>query len=150
MKQYLAIAVLLGVIAFASVSFLAQADQQQPFAGGVVAPQAGKPMDPSKAPVMVTAPVTPLVQEKTDNSEGEADSDKAEVADALYQKDEDTCMKKAPSDDDGSFKESIDYRSCLLGKGHSQQEIKAHTDAENAADAATNPDAHDQGEHPAE
>ena len=68
MKQYFIIAALLGVIAFASVSFLAQADEQQ-----------GNVMVKEKA---VAKPAAP------DPSDGEAAAEKAAAADkdATYKK----------------------------------------------------------------
>ncbi|TAL27101.1 MAG: hypothetical protein EPN97_18260 [Alphaproteobacteria bacterium] len=130
MKKYFTIAAVLGVIAFASVSFLAQADQQS---GNVVAQ--GK-----------TAPAG-------DPSDGEAAADNAAMmpVDGKFDKDDQDCSAVAATPDpkkngaqptDAQREKS--YKKCMIGKGHSQEELKAMHPG--GGEEAPQEDANDQGE----
>lgn len=104
MKKYLALAALLGVIAFVSVSYLAQADehavdQKTEAAAPATAPVATFAQDHDACDMMAAAPST----------EGVAPS--AEVKDAAYTK-------------------------CMMGKGHTEEEMKKAAEEKAAAEAA--------------
>jgi hypothetical protein len=138
MKKYLTIAAVLGVIAFASVSFLAQADQQP--ANNVMAKQKAAPD-----------------AEATDPSDGEAEADKAAAdsdaaastempaAEVKFTADDSNCATEADaSDKDGNpptdVQKNTAYRKCMQMKGHSAAEMKKH-----GVDLSNTADAHDQG-----
>jgi hypothetical protein len=111
MKKYFTIAAVLGAIAFASVSFLAQADQQS---GNVIAQQ--------------------KIAASGDPSDGEAAADNAAMMpiDGKFDKDDQDCSTKASTPDpkkngeqptDAQVEKA--YKKCMLGKGHTQAELKA-------------------------
>ncbi|MEZ0224746.1 MAG: hypothetical protein ACAH83_09355, partial [Alphaproteobacteria bacterium] len=111
MKKYFTIAAVLGVIAFASVSFLAQADQQS-----------GTVMAQTK-----TAPAG-------DPSDGEAAADNAAMMpiDGKFDKDDQDCSTKASAPDPkkngeqpSDAQRDKSYKKCMLGRGHTQEELKA-------------------------
>jgi hypothetical protein len=130
MKKYFTIAAVLGVIAFASVSFLAQADQQS---GNVIARDK-----------MAAA---------GDPSDGEAAADNAAMmpVDGKFDKDDQECAATAATPDpkkngaqptDAQREKS--YKKCMLGRGHSQEELKAlHPDV---VEEQPQEDVTDQGE----
>lgn len=137
MKKYLTIAAVLGVIAFASVSFLAQADQQ--------------PADN----VMVKQKAAPDA-EATDPSDGEAEADKAAAdsdaaaspempaADVKFTADDSSCATEADTPDKAGnsptdAQKNTAYRKCMQVKGHSAAEMKTH-----GIDLSNKTDAHDQ------
>lgn len=123
MKKYLTIAAVLGVIAFASVSFLAQADQQPGGVSGTVTAKDKTAADPAADP-----------------SDGEAAADKADAdsdasphemsgADVKYNKDDNDCATSAETPDKAGNQPSDDqkntaYRKCMQMKGHSAAEMK--------------------------
>jgi hypothetical protein len=120
MKKYLTIAAVLGVIAFASVSFLARADQQ-PAHNVILAKQdASQPaMDPSDgeaAADKADASVAPATPESSDpgakftHDDGEC-ADKSETPDKAGNPPTDTQKNTA-------------YRKCMQMKGHSAAELK--------------------------
>jgi hypothetical protein len=125
MKNYLTIAFVLGVIAFASVSFLAQADQQS--AGGAMKQKAA-PADASDGSDASDS------SNATDPSDGEAAADKAASTDDSkgdkFAKDDQECAQSssAPRKDGSSPTDSEmnhAYRRCMQMDGHSAAEMKA-------------------------
>jgi hypothetical protein len=123
MKKYLSLAAVLGAIAFLSVSYLAQA--QQPAAGGAMAPAAAPaaPAAPAAAP---TAPAA------APDAASAYTKDRAEC-DALASAP--TTEGAAPSDAD----KAAALKKCLVGKGHSEDEITKAEAAKSAAPAAPTP-----------
>lgn len=123
MKHYLTIAFVLGVIAFASVSFLAKADQQP-------ANAAGNAMVKEKA-----AP-----DQADDPSDGEAAADKADAdanasstdmspADVKFTNDDSACATSSDTPDKAGNppsdeQKNTSYRKCMQMKGHSAAEMK--------------------------
>lgn len=130
MKKYFTIAAVLGVIAFASVSFLAQADQQS-----------GNAMVKQKA-----APAP-------DPSDGEAAADNAAMMplDSKFDTDDQACAVKADTPDPKKNGEQPTdaqrdkvYKKCMLDKGHTQAQLKAaHPDS---GETPPEGDVHDQGD----
>lgn len=134
MKKYFAIAAVLGAIAFASVSFLAQADQQS---------------DNVMVRKKTAAPV--------DASDGEAAADNAAMmpVDGKFDKDDQDCAAKASTPDpnkngaqptDAQIENA--YKKCMLGKGYTQAEVKAARPEafEEAPQEETNEQVNDHGE----
>jgi hypothetical protein len=124
MKKYFAIAFVLGVIAFASVSFLAQAEQQ-------AEQQADQPAEEAAAP-------DPVVS-GSDPSEGEAAADNATMmmpVDGKFDADDQECAGSSAQPDPKTgeqpdeVKQAKLYKKCMLGKGHSQVDLKARANAE--------------------
>ncbi len=154
MKKYLTIAAVLGVIAFASVSFLAQADQQPTGAAdNVAASENAAPADAADG------------ASTADPSDGEAAADQAEStqSDSKAEKfaaDDQTCATDASTPNrNGSSPSDVQknraYRKCMQMKGHSAAEMKAagvdlknptgKNDSAKAGGASAAPDANDQG-----
>ena len=109
MKKYLSLAVVLGAIAFLSVSYLAQAQA---------------PAAPSAPEATAGTPVAPAVVYAKDRSECDA------LASAP------TTEGVAPSDAD----KAVALKKCLVGKGHTDDEISKE-EAQHAAPAAIAPPA---------
>lgn len=138
MKKYLTIASVLGVIAFASVSFLAQADQQ-----------------PAGAHTAVAAEEKAAAPAAADPSDGEAAADNAAAAstpaDDKFAKDDQDCATDATTPGkDGAVPTDADkdaaYKNCMQKKGHSAAELKAQgggSDPGKADDGKS--DTHEEG-----
>jgi hypothetical protein len=119
MKKYLALAAVLGAIAFISVSYLAQAQT-----GGAAAPAAA------------TAPAAPAVA-----AAPAADAAPAAAPVATFEQDNDTCsmISSAPTTEGAApSAEAKDaaYKKCMIGKGHTEEELKKAADAKAAATPA--------------
>jgi hypothetical protein len=119
MKNYFVIAALLGVIAFGSVSYLAQAEDKS----------ADKVM-PAAAANSVPAPAV------ADPSDGEAEADEAAAADVpadTFETDRAECDIKAakPREEGGAApseeEKASSFKKCMGDKGHTEDEIKAKT-----------------------
>jgi len=119
MKKYLTIAAILGIIAFASVSFLAQADANTPTHVKMAAASAAA--DPSDG------------EAAADNADAAESDDTATVKDAdTFEADHDTCaagstgLKDADGKDASAEKMAAAYTQCMHDKGHNDDELKAH------------------------
>ena len=132
MKKYLTLAAVLGAIAFASVSYLAHAQGE---------PATDKP---AAAAPMTGAAAAPASAEPT-----------------LFEKDKDMCtvIASAPTTEGavpGEDAKTAAYKQCMMGKGHTEEELAkdaeaaaAKEKADAAAKAATEKSAPAEGEKPA-
>ena len=118
MKKYLTLATLLGAIAFLSVSYLAQADEKPTAPAMMHAMPEPEPMHPGAAqsPFKMDHDMCSMLA-SAPTTEGAAPSAEAR----------DTAFKK-----------------CMIGKGHTEEELKKADDEASAADKA----AHDHAAAP--
>ncbi|MBI3441163.1 MAG: hypothetical protein HY052_05085 [Proteobacteria bacterium] len=110
MKKYLTLAATLGAIAFISVSYLAQATEQ------AAAPAAGTAMIAAPAPA--AAP--------------------AASAATSFKVDSDTCnmLSSAPTTEGSAptaDAQAAAFKKCMMGKGHTEEELKKAEDDAKAA-----------------
>ncbi|MDE1151002.1 MAG: hypothetical protein PW788_00555 [Micavibrio sp.] len=119
MKKYLTIAAILGIIAFASVSFLAQADESAPKHMKVAAATAAA--DPSDG------------EAAADNADAATSNDAAPAKGGdTFEADHDTCAASSTAlkGDDGkdasAEKIAAAYTKCMHDMGHNDDELKAH------------------------
>lgn len=105
MKKYLTLAAVLGAIAFISVSYLAQAEEKMMAPAAVAAPAAEAP---------AAAPA------------------------ASYAADNDTCgmLSSAPTTEGSAPSadaKDAAFKKCMMGKGHTEEELKKAAEAEKKA-----------------
>lgn len=119
MKKYLTFAAILGAVAFLSVSYLAQAED-------VAAPAAEKAMAPAAeaVPAPAPAPASPELTYAKDRAECELVAVPA---------------TEAAASDTAAKAEAL--KKCLVGKGHSEDEVKTEEEKRAAAPAPATGDA---------
>ena len=120
MKKYLTLAAILGAIAFLSVSYLAQADEKTEMAPAAAEKPADAPAAPADAMAAPAAPVAPAAEP------------------TAYEKDADMCdiLASSPTTEGtpptAEAKDTA-FKTCITGKGHTDDEMKMAADKKKAA-----------------